>query len=358
MARSEKGIPSSFSALLRRHRQLADRSQEELAKLAGISTRAVNDLETGTTLYPHDDTVQRLATALKLDDETRKAFVAAVPERPRTAATSRPQPHNGEEALIKAEPRAAIIQDALYDELCPMGSTIDNRAELLAELRAAVQALSPGTAATGLKLPPITLSGEAGLSEEQALAALRHVRGAVNDIRDSSRKGLVRVRNRLCGATFLTGLLMCAMFAIAINQPHPPGRDIISAVVALFLVGAIVGLVNRLYVDFQADQAVEDYGLSVARLISIALLSGLVAVFGVALSVLLPTAIAPTSVPTQQHISPLVAAYDLNKYAMDPFIAAIYGLTPNLLLSRLDDLVAKLKTNISSTDLMSLVGRR
>jgi hypothetical protein len=151
---------------------------------------------------------------------------------------------------------------------------------------------------------------------------------------------------------------MCAMFAIAINQPHPPGRDIISAVVALFLVGAIVGLVNRLYVDFQADQAVEDYGLSVARLISIALLSGLVAVFGVALSVLLPTAIAPTSVPTQQHISPLVAAYDLNKYAMDPFIAAIYGLTPNLLLSRLDDLVAKLKTNISSTDLMSLVGRR
>jgi transcriptional regulator with XRE-family HTH domain len=49
-----------FGALLRRHRVAAGLTQEALAERAGISARAVSDLERGLYRAPHRDTVDRL----------------------------------------------------------------------------------------------------------------------------------------------------------------------------------------------------------------------------------------------------------------------------------------------------------
>jgi hypothetical protein len=65
---------------------------------------------------------------------------------------------------------------------------------------------------------------------------------------------------------------------------------------------------------------------------------------------MLPTAIAPNVAAQQAGIPPLIDVFNLAKYPLDPVIAAVFGLTPDLLISRLGDQAAKLKTNISSTD--------
>src|SRR2546421_158241 len=61
--------PSPFGALLRRHRLDAGLTQEALAERAGISARAVSDLERHGARAPRGDTLALLAAALHLPPE-------------------------------------------------------------------------------------------------------------------------------------------------------------------------------------------------------------------------------------------------------------------------------------------------
>ena len=69
---------SSFAALLRHHRVIAGFSQEALAEQAGLSVRAISDLERGVRRAPYHETVRVLADALGLSASDRSAFEAAV----------------------------------------------------------------------------------------------------------------------------------------------------------------------------------------------------------------------------------------------------------------------------------------
>src|SRR5947209_20211675 len=66
-----------FATLLKRQRETAGLSQEELAERAGLSVQAVSALERGTRRNPHAATVRLLADALKLQGPHRAAFEAA-----------------------------------------------------------------------------------------------------------------------------------------------------------------------------------------------------------------------------------------------------------------------------------------
>jgi predicted ATPase/transcriptional regulator with XRE-family HTH domain len=68
---------TSFGTLLRRYRTLAGLSQESLAERAGISTRAVSDLERGVNRAPRAETLDLLAAALALAPDERAALIAA-----------------------------------------------------------------------------------------------------------------------------------------------------------------------------------------------------------------------------------------------------------------------------------------
>jgi predicted ATPase/DNA-binding XRE family transcriptional regulator len=57
---------ATFGTLLRQHRLRVGITQEDLADRAGISERAISDLERGLRRSPHDDTIRRLAEALSL----------------------------------------------------------------------------------------------------------------------------------------------------------------------------------------------------------------------------------------------------------------------------------------------------
>jgi tetratricopeptide (TPR) repeat protein/transcriptional regulator with XRE-family HTH domain len=67
----------SFAGLLRQLRVRARLTQEELADAAGVSTRAVSDLERGVNQTAQKETARLLAGALGLDGQAAELFVAA-----------------------------------------------------------------------------------------------------------------------------------------------------------------------------------------------------------------------------------------------------------------------------------------
>jgi predicted ATPase/transcriptional regulator with XRE-family HTH domain len=69
----------TFGARLRRSRQEAGLSQEELAERAGMSSQAIGALERGDRKRPYPATLRRLADALGLVGDERAAFLATAP---------------------------------------------------------------------------------------------------------------------------------------------------------------------------------------------------------------------------------------------------------------------------------------
>ena len=76
------GTGDKLGETLRRLRQAAGMTQEELAERAGISTRAVSDTERGLRAAVRADTARRLAAALGLTGEARGTFEALACGRP------------------------------------------------------------------------------------------------------------------------------------------------------------------------------------------------------------------------------------------------------------------------------------
>jgi predicted ATPase/DNA-binding XRE family transcriptional regulator/Tfp pilus assembly protein PilF len=68
----------AFADLLRRYRRTAGLTQEELAERAGLSARALRNLESGASQVPRRDTVALLATALNLSLDARARLEASV----------------------------------------------------------------------------------------------------------------------------------------------------------------------------------------------------------------------------------------------------------------------------------------
>ena len=71
-----------FGDLLRRHRLARALTQEGLAERAGVSARAISDLERGARTFPHRETAILLADALQLEGRDRDTFLAAARRRP------------------------------------------------------------------------------------------------------------------------------------------------------------------------------------------------------------------------------------------------------------------------------------
>jgi transcriptional regulator with XRE-family HTH domain len=79
----------SFGEQLRRLRERAGLTQEEVAERAGLTPDAIGMLERGVRRQPHPGTVRALADALGLPGGERAALLAAVPRR---GTARRPRP--------------------------------------------------------------------------------------------------------------------------------------------------------------------------------------------------------------------------------------------------------------------------
>jgi predicted ATPase/transcriptional regulator with XRE-family HTH domain len=96
----------SFGVLLRRYREAAGLSQEELAERAGVSGQAVSALERGERRHPYPATVRQLAEALGLPEEEQGALLATVPARRQarpdaaSGGTRRPSAPSGDQPRV------------------------------------------------------------------------------------------------------------------------------------------------------------------------------------------------------------------------------------------------------------------
>lgn len=84
---------SGFGARLRRFREAAGLTQEQLAERAGLTPNAISALERGERRRPYAHTVQALVEALSLSDGDAEVLAASVPRR---AATQQSAPGTGQ----------------------------------------------------------------------------------------------------------------------------------------------------------------------------------------------------------------------------------------------------------------------
>jgi hypothetical protein len=267
--------------------------------------------------------------------------------------------HRAEEALIEVEPRVLLIGDGLHDYLSLRDSRVPNRDGLMAGIRRAMSRIDPSVARDFFESSDsgnggqetgtdAAAQGEAGCLDDRASrAVLREVRFAVNDFRDDAFDGLVRQRNRLWRTILATGLVTYALLALGILARAPAEQLKIAS--AFFLTGAIVGMFNQLRIAGSAKSAIEDFGLSEALLVQVPVVSGLAALAGVVVTgILSPAALATSgeviNAPTLKEI------FGPATFAAFLLVAAVFGLSPALLVDRLRRETRELQNDIASSE--------
>jgi hypothetical protein len=322
--------------------------------------------------------------------------------------------HRAEEGAFLISPREDIIRNGFQDELRLRDSRISDRERLRDQLCAALHALDadiclmpptgPRTAtarATAMRREQKSVPAmpkAPAIDQVKARLLLAGVRRALNEYRDSKYAGLVQARNRAVRTMLVTGFATYGLVAIAAVS-DTSRRTLIQAT-GVFLVGALVGLFSRLYDESRvnAGTTIEDYGLSTVRLLTRPLLSGLAALGGVFITVSLPGTLhdslaAPSSPPPaitasqparqagSASLQPLAQpaapietpanppasmvstlrlsnVFDIEQHPLDLVVAAVFGLTPGLLFSRLQQQTEDLKADLRASELSGQAGQR
>jgi hypothetical protein len=89
-AATTAAAPAASHHLLRRPALLG-----HIAERAGLSVRAIGDLERGRTRFPYQDTLARLADALDLRGPARTEFITTADRRLAPAGTAAADGHTG-----------------------------------------------------------------------------------------------------------------------------------------------------------------------------------------------------------------------------------------------------------------------
>ncbi len=269
---------------------------------------------------------------------------------------------SAEEALVTVAPLEKVVSDAVYEEMRLNDSQIDNSEEWDNKLRSALKALDPdavdylkpavGTrppgAAVGLQQAPQgtqtqsppAVQGSAAVKQQEAeaRAILRTVRATINDFNSKSWSALINARNQLLATMVLVGLTTYVFVELAllfrVSTLH------VAVATTFAFVGALAGLIGRLYTESQSDRTIDDYRLSTARLLVTPLLSALAAVIGVMV-------IAKTTTLDD------IYTFKASTFVANLIIAATFGLTPNLLINQLQKKSDEYKANLQSTQATS-----
>ena len=281
--------------------------------------------------------------------------------------------HRTEEALIEIEPVEMVVSGAYHDFMAISNSKIDNSKDLLSNLSVAAKTLDPAMASVFSANKPASAENDAlesideGINkieqdvhriatklgvhlsdnddqsaktekknpstpdkEANARVTLREIRRVLDEFRDNQRLGIVHTRNQLMASIFVTGLVIYALISAAIlpGSGSQAERATILTAVIFYIVGAMAGLFGTIYRQSTASTGSDDYGLSLVRLISTPLISGLAGIGGAFLySILI------TQVSSGQSNS-LISIFTLNR--LDCLVAAaVFGFAPNLLMKEL-----------------------
>jgi hypothetical protein len=288
--------------------------------------------------------------------------------------------HRAQEAMIKLEPITEVAEGAMRDDERLRDANIANRERLLDRLRCAVAVFEVPEANRFLRYLPAcqeyndtselgNLNGYAGTKganakkaraeavkrakdaeavkqklRPEAIAILVETRYEINRFRDNSWEGLVNARNQLLDTSMNLGLMTYTLLVFALIMTPAPHTILWAAI--YFLVGAITALFARARVEWSAASAVDDFGLTRARLIHLPWLAGLAAVGGVLVTAVLGPQLVPTS--ATETISSVAEIFKGDNTSL-LLVAAVFGLTPDLIIRRLEQQTEKYKADLEST---------
>lgn len=236
--------------------------------------------------------------------------------------------HRIEETLILLSPAEAVISQALYDEGRLTGAPLGNQKPLSDQLSNARLDLENALRSSAKTVEPV------------ARAHLHAISYLINRFRGERWEALARAHRQLDDTAELTGLVAYTILVVVLMGEMATLR-MLTAAALFFLIGAVVGLFNRLLGDIDSDQVIEDYGLSQARLVHTPLFSGLAAIGGV-----LIVAMLPESNGAELNLD---AAFDLARNPFGLVVAAVFGLTPRLLIDRLQSKTEQYKRDLKQT---------
>ena len=268
----------------------------------------------------------------------------------------------GAQALLVC-PLEDLRESARNDYLRLTNSNVPGRDTLQYQLKQAVSQLGddpetfferPAT----LESKPATkgsLSDPAESDIRDGRSRVKAVRSAVAGYRNSRFDGIVRERARTGWTVFAASTVAYAALALAV-MAHADTEAVTGAMI-LFLIGALVGLLNQLSLVSDSVSEVEDYGLSNLRLLQTITLSGLAAVLGLvvvvfgAASAANPDIFPPYSGARELLETPdLKVLFDIQRFPLAVAIAAVFGFTPRLLFSRLESNATRLKLDVKSSE--------
>ncbi len=286
--------------------------------------------------------------------------------------------HRAQEAMIKLEPPSEVAEGAMRDDERLRDANIANRERLLDRLRSAVAVFEAPEANGYLRYLPEckeyddirklgTLNDDAGTLDAdakknlrtevivdaeaikkklrpEAIAILVETRYEINRFRDNSWEGIVNARNQLLDTSMNLGLMTYALLVFTLVMA-PESNAILWATI-YFLVGAITALFARARIEWSTASAVDDFGLTRARLLHLPWLAGLAAVGGVLVTAVLGPQLVPTSA---SGTAPALADVFNGGNTSLLLIAAVFGLTPDLIIRRLEQQTEKYKADLEST---------
>lgn len=244
--------------------------------------------------------------------------------------------HRAEEALVMVEARSFVLAGASQAELRLTGSAMGNKDGLLKKVTAAAEQLRN------------TPQNDRGLGPRAEISGVWH---AINDYRDDIWHGIVRMRNRLSQTMIFTGFMTYGVLLLALVSDVD--RKLVVGASAFYLVGAVVGLFARLRIQAEADSAIEDYGLSHTRLVLTPLLSGIAAVGGVVATPFIASSVVQVYLQSTGASAagppPLETIFDLGKSPGGLVWAAVFGLSPDLIVDQLTSVAKGYKQKLGAS---------
>lgn len=239
--------------------------------------------------------------------------------------------------MIDVLPRELVIESALHAIVQLTGSTIPNNEFRIDQLKRAIDKLRDPGSRTYL------------VEGQQARSDIRQILYIIHTYRCERWEGLVHACNQLLGAAWLASWLLYVLLAVAILAQVPVNT--MYQISVFLLLGAIIGLFGRLLNEVYPENAaiahVDDYGLTIARILVTPLLSSLAVLVGVPLAVIalamLQGGQSVVNLPTS-----LKQCYDFFIYPGNLLIAGIFAYLLSTVISLL-----KQQANRSQSELLS-----
>jgi hypothetical protein len=187
-------------------------------------------------------------------------------------------------------------------------------------------------------------------AERDARETIAMVHQEINEYIDTRYDGLVRLAMSLRRWRLLLGLVVYALFVVAILSVD---RNVVTGLVesfaVYFLIGAGVGAANELRKRSATRPEVDDYGVSQARYLLVPSLAGSAACGGAFIFGLLTGAsLAELLVATDSLVDWTRLVVATNPALA--IVAAIFGLAPSRIFNLLDSLGDSLTDEISTSE--------